>query len=36
VVFDAAGNVIEEGWQSNGMFQRSMKKITLPAHTGEK
>jgi hypothetical protein len=36
VVFDAAGNVIEEGWQSNGMLQRSMKKITLPAHTGEK
>jgi membrane-bound metal-dependent hydrolase YbcI (DUF457 family) len=36
VVFDTAGNVIEEGWQSNGMFQRSMKKITLPAHTGEK
>jgi len=36
VVFDAAGNVIEEGWQSNGLFQRNMKKIMLPAHTGEK
>ena len=36
VVFDAAGNVIEEGWQSNGIFQRNMKKIMLPAHTGEK
>lgn len=36
VVFGDAGNVIEEGWQSNGMFQRNMKKITLPAHIGEK
>lgn len=36
VVFDSAGNVIEEGWQSNGIFQRNMKKITLPAHIGEK
>lgn len=36
VVFDADGNVIEEGWQSNGIFQRNMKKILLPAHTGEK
>ena len=36
VVFDAAGNVIEEGWQSNGIFQRNMKKIMLPAHIGEK
>jgi membrane-bound metal-dependent hydrolase YbcI (DUF457 family) len=36
VVFDAAGNVIEEGWQSNGFLQRSMKKIMLPAQAGEK
>jgi membrane-bound metal-dependent hydrolase YbcI (DUF457 family) len=36
VVFDAAGNVIEEGWQSNGLFQRNMKKIMLPAQTGER
>ena len=36
VVFDAAGNVIEEGWQSNGLFQRNMKKILLPAQTEEK
>lgn len=36
VIFDAAGNVIEEGWHSNGLFQRNMKKITLPAHIGEK
>jgi membrane-bound metal-dependent hydrolase YbcI (DUF457 family) len=36
VVFDSAGDVIEEGWQSNGIFQRNMKKITLPAHVGEK
>jgi membrane-bound metal-dependent hydrolase YbcI (DUF457 family) len=36
VVFDSAGNVIEEGWKSNGIFQRNMKKITLPAHIGEK
>jgi hypothetical protein len=36
VVFDSAGNVIEEGWQSNGLFQRNMKKIMLPAHIGEK
>jgi membrane-bound metal-dependent hydrolase YbcI (DUF457 family) len=36
VVFGDAGNVIEEGWQSNGLFQQNMKKITLPAHIGEK
>jgi len=36
LVFDSSGNVIEEGWQSNGIFQRNMKKIMLPAHTGEK
>lgn len=36
VVFDSSGNVIEEGWQSNGIFQRNMKKIMLPAQTGEK
>jgi membrane-bound metal-dependent hydrolase YbcI (DUF457 family) len=33
VVFDAAGNVIEEGWQSNGLLMRRMKKIS-PPHTG--
>lgn len=36
VVFDAAGNVIEEGWQSNGLFQRRMKKIMLPPRAGGK
>jgi len=30
VVFDSGGNVIEEGWQSNGFLVRRMKKI-LPA-----
>jgi hypothetical protein len=36
VVFDAAGNVIEEGWQSNGLFRRNMKKIMVPPLAGEK
>jgi hypothetical protein len=36
VVFDAAGNVIEEGWQSNGLFRRNMKKIMVPPRAGEK
>lgn len=36
VVFDPAGNVIEEGWQSNGLFQQRMKKVVLPPRAGEK
>jgi len=34
VVFDNAGNVVEEGWQSDGMFLRHMQKLS-PQHTGE-
>jgi membrane-bound metal-dependent hydrolase YbcI (DUF457 family) len=34
VVFDAAGNVIEEGWLSNGLFQRRMKSISPPPRDG--
>jgi membrane-bound metal-dependent hydrolase YbcI (DUF457 family) len=30
VVFDSAGNVIEEGWESNGLLMRRMKKISPP------
>jgi hypothetical protein len=33
VVFDSAGNVIEEGWQSNGMLMRRMKKF-MPQQAG--
>jgi len=34
VVFDAAGNVVEEGWLSNGLFQRRMKSISSPPRKG--
>jgi len=34
VVFDAAGNVIEEGWLTNGIFLRRMKKISPPPPAG--
>jgi len=35
VVFDSSGNVIEEGWESNGFLRRSMKKISpQPPHPG--
>jgi hypothetical protein len=31
VVFDDGGNVIEEGWRTNGMLQRSMMELARPA-----
>ena len=31
VVFDDSGNLVEEGWQANGMNVRRMSKI-LPPH----
>jgi LexA-binding, inner membrane-associated putative hydrolase len=34
VVFDSAGNVIEEGWLSNGFLLRRMKKISPAPRTG--
>jgi len=34
VVFDAEGNVIEEGWLTNGFLHRSMKSISPPARKG--
>ncbi len=34
VVFDSAGNVAEEGWQSDGMFLRRMQKLA-PQRNGE-
>jgi hypothetical protein len=34
VVFDPAGNVVEEGWQSDGMFLRRMQKLA-PQRNGE-
>jgi membrane-bound metal-dependent hydrolase YbcI (DUF457 family) len=34
VVFDYAGNVVEEGWQSDGMFLRRMQKLS-PQRSGE-
>lgn len=34
VVFDSAGNVAEEGWQSDGMFLRRMRKLA-PQRNGE-
>ena len=34
VVFDSAGNVVEEGWQSDGMFLRRMQKLA-PQRNGE-
>jgi hypothetical protein len=34
VVFDKTGNIIEEGWQSDGMFLRRMQKLS-PQRTGE-
>jgi membrane-bound metal-dependent hydrolase YbcI (DUF457 family) len=34
VVFDKAGNIIEEGWQSDGMLLRRMQKLS-PQRTGE-
>ena len=34
VVFDSAGNVIEEGWQSNGMLLRRMTKFPPPQSKG--
>jgi len=36
VVFDSAGHVIEEGWQSNGLFLRRMRQIPLRPREGEK
>jgi membrane-bound metal-dependent hydrolase YbcI (DUF457 family) len=35
VVFDAAGNVIEEGWLTNGFLYRRMKSISPPARAGD-
>ena len=34
VVFDKVGNIIEEGWQSDGMLLRNMQKLS-PQRTGE-
>lgn len=34
VIFDKAGNIIEEGWQSDGMLLRRMQKLS-PQRTGE-
>lgn len=34
VVFDKTGNIVEEGWQSDGMFLRNMRKLP-PQGTGE-
>jgi membrane-bound metal-dependent hydrolase YbcI (DUF457 family) len=34
VVFDNSGNIIEEGWQSDGMLLRRMQKLS-PQRTGE-
>jgi membrane-bound metal-dependent hydrolase YbcI (DUF457 family) len=36
VVFDASGRLIEEGWQSNGLFQRRMRTIPLRPQEGQK
>jgi membrane-bound metal-dependent hydrolase YbcI (DUF457 family) len=36
VVFDDAGNVLEEGWLTNGMLQRSMMKMARPAAPAER
>jgi hypothetical protein len=34
VVFDAAGNVVAQGWRSNGMFRREMKQ-GVAGHAGD-
>jgi hypothetical protein len=34
VGFDSAGNVIEEGWQSNGVLMRRMKRFPPPQSKG--